>query len=71
MTKISTKKAMRKNPQIDRGFYYGEIKRIAELSGFSESMVRKVLVYELRKNTKISEVANKLKESYQSLQVAS
>lgn len=63
-------KSTRKNPQLDRGYYYGDIERIAQLSGYSRDMVRKVLIYDLRRNKKIVEVARKYKESFQSLKTA-
>lgn len=70
MNEEKKRKSIRKNPQIQRGYYYGDIERIAKLSGYSRDMVRKVLIYDLRKNPKIVEVAQKYKESFQSLKTA-
>lgn len=64
------KKRPRKNPQLDRGFSYGDIAKIVALSGYSESTVRKVAVYGIRKNAKVMEAAQKVKEFNQSLKTA-
>lgn len=49
-------------------FEYGNLRKIAEMSGFSYPYVRKVLVYGDRKNKKIHEIAKTIVDSNKELE---